>query len=736
MIILLFAFLFVLAFPSSDYSIFNGVPFSSLAEYFLFVFSLVVLFSSRGRRRLGERLAPAPRRVFFVAGLAIVFAAKVALLASHTSEGFHACYQAMPLGEMADGRRTASPAIDKPCEASFENLFGFFDVTRVDSYIDFDRSWKLGFWNSGRSSSPSTKGQFLPERLPFEATWTGTVRSDHPVALAYVGEGSVTVDGTTFTLEKQVANAAKILLPAMPKPTAIAVRYTWNDDYRNGDEKPPGPNAMIRLFDSETNSALGPVAAPLGWKLLARAADFFVLAAAALFAFVILRETAGERLIVCVALALAGATSLELSSPLALAFAGAIPFIVLLAAVVLRKRAPNGIALSLACVAISFIHVVARSAWNIGDISLRSAGDDWQTYEAMARSILEKSSLRGGEDVFFYQPLFRYYRFLEHLFFGEGDTLILVSALAALGFGVVWLFAHLVPINRTLSARSIFALSAAAIFALLNLPVVIWQVDVGLSEYPTWIFMPVIMYLFFVRKTRAASLLAALLLGVSLFTRTNQAPALLAIFAIASFERWRTDRVAVVWAAGVIASVAALILAHNFAYGGQFAILPTSGSTAGNLVVPPLALFAGGASGALWAKFVWQLSCVLYVGFVARQTELLVLCRAIQVTWLCSTLWLWSRPTVPMTRKLLMLLPLVYLSVHLFYQVDVYFPRHIIAGYIAMAIVTAFALHSIPVEIASATHSKRGANRTGHSAPRRTKTKRRRDKSSPQVPAR
>jgi hypothetical protein len=39
-----------------------------------------------------------------------------------------------------------------------------------------------------------------------------------------------------------------------------------------------------------------------------------------------------------------------------------------------------------------------------------------------------------------------------------------------------------------------------------------------------------------------------------------------------------------------------------------------------------------------------------------------------------------------------MALPLVYLGVHLVYHVEFYYPRHVIAGHLAMGLVTLFAV--------------------------------------------
>ena len=47
----------------------------------------------------------------------------------------------------------------------------------------------------------------------------------------------------------------------------------------------------------------------------------------------------------------------------------------------------------------------------LGVVLLRSGGNDFLTYEGFARTILDTWSFQGGEDVFYYQPAFRYLRF-------------------------------------------------------------------------------------------------------------------------------------------------------------------------------------------------------------------------------------------------------------------------------------------------------------------------------------
>ena len=67
--------------------------------------------------------------------------------------------------------------------------------------------------------------------------------------------------------------------------------------------------------------------------------------------------------------------------------------------------------------------------------------------------------------------------------------------------------------------------------------------------------------------------------------------------------------------------------------------------------------------------------------------------RALQVLWLATCVLAFRlRGFEPGTRILLVGIPLLYLGVHFIDVVDDYYPRHIIAGHLAMGLVTLNAL--------------------------------------------
>ena len=60
--------------------------------------------------------------------------------------------------------------------------------------------------------------------------------------------------------------------------------------------------------------------------------------------------------------------------------------------------------------------------------------------------------------------------------------------------------------------------------------------------------------------------------------------------------------------------------------------------------------------------------------------------RGLQWVWLATAIVALSSRRVPGITRVLLLVPLLYFIVHLLYVVDVYYPRHIIAGHLALGL--------------------------------------------------
>ena len=76
--------------------------------------------------------------------------------------------------------------------------------------------------------------------------------------------------------------------------------------------------------------------------------------------------------------------------------------------------------LLLLCLTILTINTfLVDSPWNEIDFNIKPSGSDILTYENQSRLILEGDGLRGGADVFWYSPGYRYFLYLIHIIFGD-----------------------------------------------------------------------------------------------------------------------------------------------------------------------------------------------------------------------------------------------------------------------------------------------------------------------------
>ena len=76
--------------------------------------------------------------------------------------------------------------------------------------------------------------------------------------------------------------------------------------------------------------------------------------------------------------------------------------------------------LAVLVILISLNFFIIDEPWNLLDFNVKPSGTDILTYENQARLILEGEGFRGGEDVFWYSPGYRYALMLIHVIFGDG----------------------------------------------------------------------------------------------------------------------------------------------------------------------------------------------------------------------------------------------------------------------------------------------------------------------------
>ena len=697
-----FLFALLLLVPSANYQLFDGLPLSRGAE-FVALALVIPLVLSRALRRLHRRWVGGwPRAIRIAAATAggLALGAKLLLLASGTHQGFLACYR-MPL----------QPPSAAPCERSFENPFVRFAVTRVDRAIGFDQhDWDLGFLNTIRFDRHYMgTEQRLRGRLPIQASWHGVVERPEPwvARVTYTGEAALIVDPEGPPASRGVTRLLPHYGPPRTQPVpmpagrhVLRIDYRFDDGSRRDGPPPIGPWATLHVDRGRGPDGLGPGAAvrPVrphtAWRALAWAADATVVLLGApllLFYLGLLWRDAWLLALVAVLTPL-----VDRMDPARLGFpssVGLCALLVLVAGPVLGRRWRRRLLGAYFATLYVTWFVTLRTFRRLDVVTLREFAGDPLFYESQARSILDTWSLEGGEPIFIYQPLFRYIRFAERLLLGEGDGLVGILALTALYWALCWAFARLAARPRAPGPRmALFAAAALLMLALASTPPVVFFVQASLSEYPTWIFLVLAFPMLAVSRSPVQWRTGAALAGLTLLTRSNQAPGVLALLGVFAWRTWRARPRATVGSLALVALILSLPAWHNFYYGGRFAV---AGKDQPHLLrLPPQKWPRILDDAAVRKEALNQLDHLFYVRPVddppPRGDALSRLAiRGLQVLWLATCLVaLRRRGFAPGTKLLLLGLPLLYLGVHFVYVVDDYYPRHIIAGYLAMGLVT------------------------------------------------
>ena len=684
--ILISAWIALLAVPAGI-TTFDGLPFSSIPEACAVAVLVPLVFTAAQRRLLVRAVAARPAWLSLLIIGAVLFAvACKAILATARPAGFLGCYQS---------RLSAPPA--GTCERSFDNPFFRFAATRVDATIDFrPENWDLSFVNSLRFNFlPTTPGVRRADRLPLEIAWRGVVDTGpQDAVVTYVGEGTVGVDATSIDLPPSYEHDASVGFTLPRGRHVLRVHYTFDDGSRTGERRRLGPFATIRVMTLGTDRRVrGPLFAaspPIFIRAAALTLDAVVFAASsvllAYYVWVLRRQRRSAVIVVCAA---AGAWLSVRLFGLAVGTGATFVLWSLLIVVPTRHRSAR-LLLAYIVLLILGAWIAARTYPSLRVVGYRSRGDDWLTYESFARTILETWSLQGGEPVFYMQPFFRYFRFGEHLLFGDADPIIDMAAWITLQWTILWAAAALLPTARISRGRTVlFAAAGALTLALAGSKSAVDMIRLSLSEHATWMFTLAALA-FLSSRRHGRWIVGSALLAAALITRPNQAPAIATIAAAFLIPRmWRRSRAAWI-AAAVLCAVCLLPLAHNLYYGGRAVIFTTTADSP-DTVGLPVATFARATHDAAARAAVQQALRGLVFLPPLRSSignnDVRFVIYGLLVVWVVALCLALGR-SVPMQLRILAFVPAMYLGVHVFYAVGNYYPRHIMAAYFAMGLVT------------------------------------------------
>lgn len=709
--------------PSAEIGWFSGIPLDGAVEFVVALLVLPLMLSGEVRRRWASHASRlGARGMRIVLGVVIVaLGAKVVLLVSDQGEGFRACYQS--LVTVPGGASTRTPA--DQCELSYDNPLSRYGVTRLDQTIDFStgrdeppsshlvsaRPWNLDFFNSNRFNFYAWV-EGTPDRraLPFAVTWEGeiTEAASTTYVLRYLGEAAMTIGaGTTVTLPESYRGERVERIDVPAGTHALRIDYRFDRQLLRPSSSWSPYATMVVEHDDGTPVRSSPVRWP--WRSLSFGVDA-VTTALALSVVGALLAVLGSRVLVA---PIAGAVAyagirLPGIGPHIVGIVG-VGLLVFACSLLRRARASRG-----AVLLMTFWGVVAaelvRAHYSFGsfrDVVLRPGGDDYLTYESQAHAVLS-GSLQGEEGVFVYSPAFRYVLALGHAVLGNGDARLSMVALVSLSMAVfaaamAW-WERAFGADADLSAarphdvglRAAFLVGVGATIMLTASPAVAFVVRAPLSEFPTWSLAPAALLLTTTPVTRRRLMLAAIVIGVGLTLRANHAPGLLVIVVIGLIAAWRaqqwsreTRRRTLLLALACLLAVSLLPAVHNVVYGGRLVFFADSATIPMNVPLPPADVIDLCCDAEVRDVFARQARMVAVIG-TAAPVGFVVIIRYIQFAWLVSlgVLWL-HRKRASATTFLVAALPAAFLVPHVFYQVGVYYPRHIVLGYLLMGLAAA-----------------------------------------------
>jgi hypothetical protein len=698
--------------PASSSAFFDGIPFDGPWELIAFVVFLLGFASAENRKRLSNWFLGNSTKVkalIIVLLIGLNFA-RFNSAASDQHDGyFAACYKA-----------TYSPLFDLSCEKTYDGFLYDSTVTRYEKVIDFGQiagykpdtlsgsNWNFSFANDWPRFDvwPWIEGNIDIERFPFRAQWIGKLESgeDRKIGITYIGEGKVIVGENQVELPPSYSNSRTVFVNTDSRNRDLSIDYAFLDT-RKVNENNGNSYAAMRVFDGVSGKLIKTAGPPLGVVLFGFLFDSVPLILIGFFVFNYRRKIydswrplAVSAGLVIIALRFSDEVPLPSFAPLLfLTVIGIWGYVALFnPKLIYTVGIPTSVIL-----AIERVHnfIVTRDGKFPGlDFSIfRVRGDDWLVYQGLARTILTEWSLRGGEDVYWGQPGFRYLVFISHLVLGDGDVLVaFFFASIFVASGLVFIRFASNRVNGQLIRTWAYVMAVLVVVLAISSRVIEAEY-LGLSEYATWIIAIFVGSLLFKETIEQRWIvLGAALCGFCVFVRTNQLfgmAALVAIFAFAGFAKKSLKQVSF-WAPFCVFGFMVLLpLFHNLYFGKVFVLLPQSAGA--NSDYSWAELFQVFSNGESRAKAIMKLREFTYTAYLNKgmgfSFTLAIVFWSFQMAWIISLTQVCRRKMRSLKNFAVIIWPLAFALPAIPYRLDAYYPRQVVMFNLALGL-AAFAI--------------------------------------------
>ena len=595
------------------------------------------------------------------------------------------------------------------CERSWENLFTD-NFTRNDSNIHFgfnqeskkvnkhinDGNWNLSALNSGvyayyQDDQPN------PYKLNLEISWIATLLNKQSIQVGYLGEGKIKVNDEVLDLPASYSELTFKTIELNNEVNNIQLIFKWDKSSAKKNYAAISlknlNGELIQNYNPSANVVLGAVI-----NIFSIGGIIFLLI---LVTTHFIQGLSKRNLLLLTLFSAINLIYYNLESN----FIGLSAYLIFVFLLLLlaSKLYKNRLFFGLSILYLLWVALILNSKFGHGNFTkviYRSRSDDFLTYESFARNILTSGSLQGGEDVFVYSPLIRYLLLVIHFFIGDADNLIFVIYLFFLFFAVNLLFKNLnLRLSSIKTQDFILILTLLFFFIFLSSSPIFYGGFTLLSESPTWIILILIFAILCKEKrTTINYVLIFFLSGVLIMFRANQIVGVLIILILSLklflessstlLRKQNLYKICFLLAPAFLSSFL-ITFFHNIYYGQKIQFLQTSLPLPVNFPLKASDIFSIGSDPGIRNAFIEQAK-----GLLAFSPDLLtndyfdiflVSVRFAQVGFLLLCFYLlWNFSHNKSSLFITLCIPIGFLLPHLFIQIFIYHPRHIVIGYLSI----------------------------------------------------
>lgn len=324
----------------------------------------------------------------------------------------------------------------------------------------------------------------------------------------------------------------------------------------------------------------------------------------------------------------------------------------------------------------------------------RSRDSDWFVAQGYARQILNETSLRGGEGVFYFQPGIRYLLFIQHVIFGDNDVVFTFGWIALFILVVFKFYSVLVDGQFGIQNGILLSIALASILQMSFSPAIAGFALHQASEFPTWIIFVAFFALIMRKKLTVQQVyLSSFLIALSSQLRPNQAIGSLVLLLLLLMTVRNLDianrlnvslKAIAIW--GIVSS---LSLLHNLHYAKTMQVFSSTGELNADFEFSELfrTLFSADARSLVFPKIEYALSWTDF-SLLNFRTFLIM-----QIVWLCALVVAILKRERRIRIWTALLLPFAYLIPLLPYRFDSYYPRHIVIIQLAFVFSGLYTIH-------------------------------------------